>query len=101
IQELLSEFPYDGWPYMLQADLFIRRQQPMKAMFQYKDGVNFNPDFLDKKTELFQGKKIKVHLEEARVEIMNGLQNHPDDKVFKKSLKTYYYMKRKIAGSCG
>ncbi|MBU0728668.1 MAG: hypothetical protein KKE17_10510 [Proteobacteria bacterium] len=101
IKSLVADFPYDGRPHMLFADLYMRKFQPISAMYEFQNGVDLNPDFLDKKTALFQGKKIRVSLEEAKAAI-DKIQNedaaNPD---MKQHRKTYYYMKRKIAGSCG
>ena len=62
--------------------------------------MELNPDFLDKNTKLFQGKKIQVSIEEAQAAIETGLQVKPDDTQLKKDLKVLYYMRRKLAGSC-
>lgn len=101
IKNLLAEFPYEGMPYMLLADLHMRRQAPLDAMLEYRKGVELNPDFLDKKTKSFQGKKIKVNLQEARAAI-NLLENQPDKAAdLKQYKKTLYYLQRRLAGSCG
>jgi len=98
--DLINEYPYEGQPHMIKGDLFMRRQQPIKAMYEYKTAVELNPDFLDKNTKLFQGKKIQVSIEEAQTAIETGLQVKPDDTQLKEDLKVLYYMRRKLAGSC-
>jgi tetratricopeptide (TPR) repeat protein len=75
---------------MLKGDILMRRQQPINAMYAYKEAVELNPDFLDKKTELFQGKKIKVTVEEALAAIESGLNENPDDILLKDHLQTVY-----------
>lgn len=101
LQSLLKEYPYEGQLYMLQGDILMRRQEPIAAMYQYKEAISLNPDFLDKKTELFQGKKIKVTVEEALAAIESGLQENPANSQLKTDRETVYFMKRKLAGSCG
>jgi hypothetical protein len=98
---LISQFPYEGEPYFLRGDLLVRRQQPIAAMHEYKSAVELNPDFLDKKTPLFQGKKIKFTLQEAMTAIETGLQQEPGNMQLKNDRKIFYYMKRKLAGGCG
>ena len=56
---LLTDFPYEGSPHMVLGDLHLRRQEPVQAMIAYKNAIKLNPDYLDKKTPVFQGKKIK------------------------------------------
>ena len=101
VESLISEFPYEGELYMLKGDILMRHQQPIAAMYEYKEAISLNPDFLDKKTRLFQGKKIKVTVEEAMAAIESGLQQNPGNSQLKDDRQTVYFMKRKLAGSCG
>jgi len=99
---LIAEFPYEGGPHMLKGDLLLRQQQSVGAMLEYRQGVDLNPDYLDKKmTEVFQGKKVKSTLEEARLAIVAGLARTPGDVTLKQQREVLYYMLRKVAGSCG
>ena len=100
-QSLMSEYPYDGGPYMVMGDIALRRQDPVAAMELYRNGIDLNPDYLDKKTEVFQGKKIKATVQEAKGIIEDGLRANPGNSGLKESRKTVYYMLRRIAGSCG
>ncbi|NTV13371.1 MAG: hypothetical protein HGA96_05500 [Desulfobulbaceae bacterium] len=102
LDALIVEFPYEGGPHMLKGDLFLRDQQAIAAMLEYRQGVDLNPDYLDKKMpELFQGKKVKRVLEEARVAITAGLARTPGDPALRQQREVLYYMLRKVAGSCG
>lgn len=101
ISTMIEDYPYDGRPYMLLGDMYVRNQQPVPAMLEYRKGVDLNPDFLDKKAELFRGKQIKNILEEARRTIDSGLEKKPGDPRLKEYLETFYYMLRRVAGSCG
>jgi hypothetical protein len=102
LDALIAEFPYEGGPHMLKGDLFLRKQQPVEALLEYRLGVDLNPDYLDKKmVEVFQGKKIKSTLEEARRAIDAGLARTPGDATLLEQRKVLYYMLRKVAGSCG
>ncbi len=101
IRELIRKYPYEGEPHMLMGDLFMRKQEPVKAMHEYKEAIDVNPDYLDKKPALFQGKKLKVAVGEAMAEITNRLRLYPGDESLKSEKKVVYYLYRKIAGSCG
>lgn len=102
LDALIVEFPYEGGPHMLKGDLFLRKQQPVEALLEYRQGVDLNPDYLDKKmVEVFQGKKVKSSLEEARQAIDGGLARTPGDATLREQRKVLYYMLRKVAGSCG
>ncbi len=98
---LISEYPYDGAPHMVIGDIALRNQDPVAAMDSYRNAVDLNRDFLDKKTEVFQGKKIKATVLEARTVIEKELATRPGNDDLRKKRKTVYYMLRRIAGSCG
>jgi hypothetical protein len=70
-------------------------------MLAYREAVDLNPDYLDKKAPDFQGKKIKNTVNEARQLIEVELNKNSADKDIQSYRKTVYYMLRKIAGSCG
>ena len=101
INGLISDYPYEGQPYLLLGDLHLYKQNILQAMLAYKEAVSYDADFLDKKAPLFQGKKIKNTVQEARVYLEEQLARNPGDNQLKEYKKTLYYMLRKIAGSCG
>ena len=102
IDSMINDYPYDGRPYMLLGDLFVYKQQPIKAMLEYQKGIDLNPDFLDKKAKnVFRGKQVKGLLNEARAAITTGLRENPGDPVLREQLEVLYYMLRRVAGSCG
>ena len=98
---LISEYPYDGAPHMVIGDIQLRKQNLVAAMDSYRNGIELNPDYLDKKTKVFQGKKIKATVLEAKTIIEKDLQENPGNSDLRQKRKTVYYMLRRIAGSCG
>jgi hypothetical protein len=98
---LVEQFPFAGEPYMLRGDILMRRQQPVASMYEYKNAVELNPDFLDRKSDHFQGRKIRATVEEAMAVITAGLRQNPKDNQLRDDRRTLYYMKRKLAGGCG
>lgn len=101
INSLIAQFPYDGRPFMVRGDIYLRQQKPIQAMLEYRKGVDLNPDFLDKKTPLFQGRKIKGVLEEVKVAIAAASEDPASVADLKEHRATLYYMLRKVAGGCG
>ncbi len=100
IEKLIKQYPFEGMPYMLKGDLLLHKQDVIGAMLQYKEAVDLNPDFLDKKTKSFQGKKIKKTVGEAQRLIEKSLTKEHDRNRLQKNKKILYYMLRKIAGGC-
>lgn len=101
LDELLGQFPYEGMLYFLKGDTYLYRQQPIAAMLEYKKAVELNLDLLDKTTPIFQGKKIKKTVEEARKAVEAALAANPGDQAMRGHRSTVYYMLRLLAGSCG
>jgi hypothetical protein len=101
VGELLQKYPYDGQTHMVMGDILMRKQEPVRAVLEYREATDINPDFLDKKTPFFQGKKIKTAVTEALAEIDTKIRLAPDSESLKKERKTIYYLQRRIAGSCG
>lgn len=99
-RELIQKYPHEGEPRMMLGDIFMRRQEPLKALPEYRQAVDLNPDYLDKKTTLFQGKKLKVAVNEALTEIEKAIRLNPEDAYINSVRKNAYYLQRKIAGSC-
>jgi hypothetical protein len=85
---------------MVLGDIYMRKQQAVRGVLEYREAIDLNPDYLDKKTPLFQGKKLKVAVREALTEIEEGLRRNPADESLKKGRKALYYLQRRIAGSC-
>jgi len=101
VRELIQKYPYEGEPRMLMGDIYFRKQELIKAVFEYKEAVDLNPDYLDRKTPLFQGKKLKMAVKEAMEEMEKKIKANPDDESLKQTRKVIYYLQRRIAGSCG
>jgi len=99
-RELVQKYPYEGEPRMLMGDLYLRRQDAVKAILEYKEAIDLNPDYLDRKTASFQGKKLKKTAAEALAEIEKKVRLNPGDEDMKRAKKNIYYLQRKIAGSC-
>ena len=97
---LIKKYPYEGDPRILMGDIFMRKQEPIMAALEYKEAVDLNPDYLDKKTPIFQGKKIEVAVKDAIAEIERKIDKNPEDESMKRYRKNVYYLQRRIAGGC-
>ena len=100
LDEVISAYPYEALPYMLKGDVALRRQEVIAAVAEYRKAVDLNPDFLDKKSRDFQGKKIKKTVEEASSILENAGKKEGSTESLEKNKQLIYYMLRKIAGSC-
>jgi tetratricopeptide (TPR) repeat protein len=100
-REMIGKYPHEGELRMLMGDILMRRQELVKAILEYREAIDLNPDYLDRKTPLFQGKKLKVAVREALEDIERKIKANPEDETMKQYRKVIYYLQRRIAGSCG
>ncbi len=100
VGQLERDYPYNGKVHMLRADLHLLRQQPIQAMLAMRKAVDLYPDLLDRKSDDFQGRKIKNTMQEAW-ELLNDESAGLDGEERQRYRKVFYYMQRKLAGSCG
>ena len=101
ITELLERYSYEGEAHMLKGDIMMRRQDPAAAIDSYRKAVELDPDYVDKKTASFQGRKIRIAVNEAKDAVDIALAKAPDTKDMKIVRKNIYYLLRSLAGSCG
>jgi len=101
VNELIAGYPYQSEPFILLADYHIRRQDPVAAMHAYRQALDLNLDYLEKKSPLYQGKKIRNIVREAEQQINLALAGNPGDQAMRENRQEVYYMLRKLAGGCG
>ncbi len=100
VARLEQEYPYNGKVHMLRADLYLLRQQPIQAMLSMRRAVDLYPEFLDRKSDDFQGRKVKNTMHEALQAIEDPAAGvAPAER--ERYRKVYLYLERKLAGSCG
>ena len=78
----------------------MRKQEPIMAVLEYKEAIDINPDYLDRQTSIYQGKKMEIAVKEALSEIERNLGKNPEDAIMKKHRKNVYYLQRRLAGGC-
>jgi len=101
LDEMVAGYPYQAEPFMLMADYHLRRQEPVAAMHAFRQALDLNMNYLEKKTPLYQGKKIRNTTREAEALINVALAANPGNAQMRKSREELYYMLRKLAGGCG
>jgi len=101
LDEMIAKYPYQAAPFMVMADYHIWRQEPIAAMHAFRQALDLNMDYLEKKTPLYQGKKIKNIVREAEAQIKLALAANAADPLMLENRKEMYYMLRKLAGGCG
>ncbi len=100
VMKLIRQYPDNGEPHLLLGDIYLRKQDVIKALYKYRDAVDRNPDYLDKNTPLFQGKKLQNVVSEGLSELEKRAKRGNDAELGK-DRRLIYYLQRRIAGACG
>ena len=100
LEEMIAANPDQPEPLVLKADYHIRRQEPIAAMHAFRQALDLNLDYLEKKSPHYQGKKIRNTVREAEGEINKALAANPGDQAMRENREELRYMLRKLAGGC-
>ncbi len=100
LQELKESFPGRHEVWALTARYSESEGRDGDALAAYARAVRLQPEYLDKKSGLFLGKRIKVLTERVMGELDAAKSSQELDSAGKKLLKTAYFIKRRLAGGC-
>ena len=70
------------------------------SLASYRQAIDIEPGFIDKKSPLFAGTGIKAHVEESQAKLLREQTLKPGDSSIKKALDELLYIKRRLAGGC-
>ncbi len=70
------------------------------SLASYRQAIDKEPGFIDKKSPLFAGTGIKAHVEESQAKLLREQTLKPGDSSIKKALDELLYIKRRLAGGC-
>jgi tetratricopeptide (TPR) repeat protein len=84
------------WQGQLQYELGLIAE----SLASYRQALDREPDYIDKKSPLFVGKDIKRHVDEAQEKLQREATLKPGDASIKKALEELLYVKRRLAGGC-
>jgi len=70
------------------------------SLASYRQAIDKEPGFIDKKSPLFAGKDIRQHVEESQAKLQREQTLKPGDSSIKKALEELLYIKRRLAGGC-
>ena len=100
LQKVRKEHPDNPRSFIYQARLQYNTGKMVDAISNYRQAVESEPDFIDKKTPLFIGKSIMNDLMATKKKFVQELKAQPDDKEVRKALDELLYLQRRVAGGC-
>ena len=100
LQALASSNPASSDAHALLGEAYARLMDYPSSMREYRLAISMDPEFLDKKSGKFVGKRVKAAVKDAMDEAKKALAANPDDPKAKAALSDAYYLERMLAGGC-
>lgn len=100
LEDIMKNYPEKSLSYVYLADIHIKQGKLGDAIHNYRRAVEMEPDYVDKRTPLFIGDKIKELVKEARQKFGREKALRPKDKEVRRILKDVYYLQSRLAGGC-
>lgn len=100
LKGLASGNPAMSEPHALLGEAHSRMQDYPAAMKEYRMALMLDPDYVDKNSSRFIGKRIKAAMKEGMEYSKAALARNKDDGEAKAALKDAYYLERMLAGGC-
>ncbi|MCI5149011.1 MAG: hypothetical protein D3916_06440 [Candidatus Electrothrix sp. MAN1_4] len=100
LQKVQREHPDNPRSFIYQARLHYNKGNMVDAISSYRQAVDSEPDFVDKKTPLFLGDEIMDNLKAAKQPVTQKLKSRPEDTEMRKALDELLYLQRRVAGGC-
>ena len=100
LQEVMKANPVNSQSFVYMAQLSVARGKLADAIHNYRQAVEKEPDYVDKRTPLFIGPDIKKQVTEGLVLFGREKMLKPNDKEVKVVLQNLYYLQRRLLGGC-
>jgi tetratricopeptide (TPR) repeat protein len=98
--KLASEFPAQPDIHALMGQAYSSLNDYPSAMKEYRTALQMEPEYVDKKSGRFIGKRIKATVKEGMALAKAGLAKDKDDAASRAALSDAYYLERMLAGGC-
>jgi tetratricopeptide (TPR) repeat protein len=100
LRDVIDKYPERPRSYVYLAQLYLAQGKLGDAIHNYRQAVEMEPDYVDERTPLFIGDKIKDLVTEGREKFAREKALKPKDKGVKLALKDVYYLQSRLAGGC-
>ncbi|CAK8715049.1 hypothetical protein GCAAIG_04420 [Candidatus Electronema halotolerans] len=100
LKEVQTMHPDSSTALLWQARLQYEEGMVAESLADYRQAVDSEPGFIDRKSPLFVGKRIKEKVDESQEKLQREMQLKPNDMSVQKALDDLLYLKRRLAGGC-
>ncbi len=98
--KIMQENPDNPQSLIYKAQIEIGLGKLAEPIHTYRQAINAEPDYIDKKTPLFIGHSIMTLITEARAKLSREIKLKPGEQLIAIALDDIYYLQRRIAGGC-
>lgn len=100
LEDIMKRYPEKPLSYVYLAQLYLEQGRLADGIHYYRRAVDMEPDYVDERTPLFIGDKIKELVIEGREKFGREKALKPKDKKVRKALEDIYYLQSRVAGGC-
>jgi len=100
LKKLSIAHPAMSEPHALMGQAYSRMLDYPAAMREFRIALMGDPDYVDKKSKKFIGKRIKATVRDGMAGAKKALSANPDDTSARSALRDAYYLERMLAGGC-
>jgi tetratricopeptide (TPR) repeat protein len=100
LKAIMKKYPERSLSYVYMAQLYLKQGNLGDSIHNYRRAVEIEPDYVDKRTPLFIGDKIKQLVTEGRKKFGREKMLRPKDKDVRKTIDDIYYLQSRLAGGC-
>ena len=100
VEDIIKSYPEKPLSYVYFARLHFKEGELGESVINYRQAVEMEPDYVDKRTPLFIGDEIKQIVEEGREKFGREKELKPEDNEVREALKDIYYLQSRLAGGC-
>jgi tetratricopeptide (TPR) repeat protein len=100
LKDIMKRYPEKSLSYVYLAQLYLEQGELADSIHNYRRAVEMEPDYVDERTPLFIGDKIKELVTEGRQKLGREKALKPKDREIRKALKDVYYLQSRLAGGC-
>lgn len=100
LKDVIKRYPEKSLSYVYVAELYLKQGKLGDSIHNYRRAVEMEPDYVDERTPLFIGDKIKELVTEGREKFGREKALKPKDREVRKALKDVYYLQSRLAGGC-
>lgn len=100
LKPVASQYPVLAEPHALLGQAYSRDLDYNSSIKEYRLALQIDPDYVDKKSDKYIGKRITASVKECKAQSYFVLGKNPNDVYACSALNDVSYIERMLAGGC-